>query len=87
MRKIDQKKSSVFNKAAKTISFDKIVLTRLEKLAKEQTTTTSNIVNMLCRRHILTDNGFYRTMAKEHYLEFQKFKYMADECTVMVETK
>jgi len=83
MRKIDEDKS----KATKTLNFDMSVLVRLEKVAKRQGTTVSNLVNALCRRYIMTDESFYSEMAKESYLEFQKMKYMAEQAKIMAETQ
>lgn len=84
MRKIDVNKSSAFGKAAKTISFDKVVLDLLEKKAKEDLTTASNIVNMRMRQ-VLNDREYNRMMAKHHYMKFQEYKYLADELVIEIE--
>ena len=84
MRKRDEMISTAFGKAAKTISFDKIVLKELESKAKREGTTSSKIVNMLCKQEILTDARFFRLMAKEHYLKFQEYKYMCEETAITI---
>ncbi len=87
MRKIDKEKSSAFGKAAKTINFDKIVLKKLEERAKAHNTNASNIVNAIVKRVVMTDIGFYKHVAKEHYMQFQRYKYMAEELAIQVEIK
>ncbi len=78
MRKIDQEKSTAIGKAAKTINFDKIVLTKLEERAKQSGTSVSNLVNMICWRGIMTDSEFHKQMMKHHYMKFQEHKYMKE---------
>ena len=77
MRKKDETKS-IFCKAVKTINFDKSVLEALEDKARKENTTVSKIVNSLCKSIILTDKSYYALLAKQHYIEFQKYKYMKD---------
>ena len=79
VRKIDLGKHSVVGKAAKTINFDKIVLIKLESIAKRDGSKVSSIVNNLCRSKVLSDGKFYREMAKYHYLKFQEFNFMKDQ--------
>lgn len=78
MRERDTHKAS-FEKAAKTISFERVVLEKLEDKAKRERTTVSNLVNTFCKKIVLNDVEFYRELAKFHYLEFQKFNYMKDQ--------
>lgn len=66
-------------KAAKTISFDKCVLMQLEAHSKGCGTSVSNIVNMLVRNKVMGVDGFFREMAREHWLEFQRYQYLRDE--------
>ncbi len=87
MRKIDQEKSRLFDKAAKTINFQKIVLEKLEERAKKENTTVSNMVNRFCKTVVMKDEEFYREMAKYHYLKFQEFNYRKDEVMIQVEVK
>lgn len=77
--KAEQSMHQLYTKAAKTISFDKIVLKKLEERAKEQKTSVSNLVNMMCRSKVMTDPEFYSEMSKHHYLEFQRYQYMKKE--------
>ena len=78
-------KKSITQKAAKTINFDKIVLEKLERRAVECNTTTSHIVNMLCRRIILQDAQFFRELAKEFYMKFQEANYLKEQALIEVE--
>jgi len=84
MRKRD-KEIARFGKAAKTLTLDKVVLLKLEERAKQEKTTSSNIVNILLRRYILTDPEYYKELARFHYLEMQKYRYMKEECINSIE--
>lgn len=84
MRKADSKKIAGFEKAAKTINFDKIVLQRLETMAKKERTSVSNIVNMLCRHNVMTDVEYYRQLSKMHYLKFQEYQFMKNQAEEMI---
>lgn len=85
MRKQDKSKPS-FGRAAKTINFEKIVLEKLEDKARKENSTVTNIVNQFCKQVILTDERYYKEMAKFHYLKFQEFKYMGDRAETKNET-
>ena len=78
MRKIDLIKTN-FERAAKTINFEKIVLDRLEKKAAEERTTVSNMVNSFCRQVILNDVEYYREMAREYNMKFANAQYMKEQ--------
>ena len=82
MRKIDQHKLA-FEKAAKTINFDKIILEKLEEKARNEGSTVSNMVNFFMRKVVLNDVLYYRAKAKHHALEAQKFQYMKNEAEEM----
>lgn len=84
MRTRDKNKSCAFGKAAKTISFDRIVLEKLEARALNEGTTVSHFVNATIRRIVLSDAGFYREMMREHWKEFQHYKYLREECEALV---
>ncbi len=81
MRKQDKDKPS-FAKAAKTINFEKLILEKLEEKARKENSTVTNIVNKICKQIILTDEAYYREMAKHHYLKFQEFNYMKEQAKV-----
>lgn len=85
MRKKDEEKLT--GKAVKTINFDKHVLEVLEKRAKTNGTTVSNMVNSAVRSIILTDREFYQMMAKEHYLKFQEYNYMKEQQELQIASK
>jgi len=87
MRSIDKDKGMVNSKAAKCIYFDKIVLLRLEKIALQQSTSVSNLVNMLVRRHLMTDISYYKLMAKEYWLKFQELRYVVEQLEAEIEVK
>ena len=74
-----KKKPASTGKIIKTINFDKIVLDKLEDKARKEGTTVSNLVNFTCKKMILKDINYYKEMAKHHYLEFQKYKYLKDQ--------
>ena len=78
MRKSDSKKT-IFQKASKTINFDKMILDKLEKRATMEGTKVSSIVNDLCRRYVFTDEGFFNEMIKEHHLQAMRYRYMLQE--------
>ena len=86
MRTKDKEKS-LMGKATKTINFDKIVLMKLEERAKKSNSTVSNIVNMLCRKIILTDQAYYKEMAKYYYIKFQEMHYMQEQAQIIISTK
>ena len=85
MRTMDIAKIS--GKAAKTVMFDKHVLAALEKRAKEQKTTVSNLINDTARHVMLTDFEFYTMMAQHHWMEFSKYKYLKDQEEVRIMSK
>jgi len=85
MRKIDEDRSLVFGKAAKTINFDKIVLEKLEKRARKEGTSVSAMVNMTCRRHLINDLPYYELMAKECWLKYQELKYCIGQLEAQIE--
>ena len=65
-------------KVIKSINFDNEVLDKLKERAKKENTTVSNLVNMVCRQQILSDFNYFRSQAKHHFIQFQKFKYMQE---------
>ena len=72
-------------KAVKTINFDIIVLRKLEERANQEQTTVSKIVNLLCRKVILSDVKYYETLAKHHYLKFQEAKFLKEQAEAIKE--
>ena len=66
-------------KAAKTISFDFEVLRRIEDLSKQERTTSSKLVNAVCRQHLLSQFDYHRAMAKYYYMKFQEHNYMKEQ--------
>ena len=81
-------KFSVFNlqeKGIRSINFDKFVLDKIEERAQQTGSTVSNIVNSICRQSLIADAKFYAAMAKQHYLKFQEYHYMKEQCEIIVE--
>lgn len=86
MRKRDQEKSFEFGNAAKTISFEKHVLDKLERKARLEGTTVSKLVNAMVRYNV-SDVEYYRFMAKQYYLKWKEMSYMVEQCEAVVETR
>lgn len=63
MRKIDKNKT-IFQRVAQTITFEVIILKRLQELAIREKTTVSNIVNSIVRQAMINDRGYYSMKAK-----------------------
>ena len=78
MRKIDEKKSS-FQKCVKSINFEKVILDRLELLAKRDGTDVSKLVNHICRKVILNDIEYYREEMKHFSMKFHEAQYMKEQ--------
>lgn len=81
MRSRDKDRSS-FAKAAKTISFDKVLLKKLERRADIEGTNVSNIVNRICWDNAFSDEQYYKELARHHWMEFQKARYMKEQSIV-----
>jgi len=82
MRKIDKNKHTNLGMAAKTINFEKIVLIRLEERSRKSKVPVSKIVNLLCRRIILSDNEYMKEMMKYHWIKFQEYKYLKENAEI-----
>lgn len=78
MRKMDKDKP-ITSKVGQTISFEKFVLTRMEKMAEQQGSSVSNLVNKICREILVSDVAYWRLVMKEKNREFQEAKYMREE--------
>jgi macrodomain Ter protein organizer (MatP/YcbG family) len=87
MRKKDEQKDNLIEKAAKTINFDKIVLLKLEERARKSGITVSKLVNFLVRDKVMTDSEYFREMGKKHYLKWKECQYMAEQCEVRIEVE
>jgi len=85
MRAIDKNKSPSYQKAAKTINFDHIVLQRLEAKAVREETTVTKIVNNIIREVVLTDERYYRHLAKQAMLKYHEMVYLAEQSSAIVE--
>ena len=85
MNKPKKKNIVCIGKEPQTINFDKIVLDKLKQKAESNNSTVSNLVNFLCRRAVMTDANYYGELAKHHYMEFQRYKYLKDEATIHAE--
>lgn len=79
MRKQDETKHSIIGKAAKTINFDKMILERLEVIAKKENTSVSSFVNMLCKRVVLTDVNYHQEMARHYNLKMQNHLFLKEQ--------
>lgn len=86
MRKIDKNKT-IFQRCSQTISFERVILEKLEERAKKENSTVSNIVNFLCRKYVLNNENYHKEMARHHFLEYQKHKYLSDEARIKVEVR
>jgi len=75
------------NKSTKTINFDNIVLKKLEDKAKRQGISVSTLTNFICKQVVLDDIEFYRELSKFHYLKFQEYQIMKEQCESKQETK
>ena len=84
MRSSDRHKTA-FENAARTISFEVPVLHALELRARQENTTVSVLLNAVCRSHIMGDEQFYREMARQHFLEFQKFQALQVQVATLSE--
>ena len=78
MRKRDLKKE-LTGKAAKTISFDKLILDKLEKKAKDEYSSVSFIVNHFMRKIMFKDSKYCREMQKFHLQEAQRYNLMKED--------
>ena len=85
MRKRDETKTG--GKALKTINFDKEVLNEIEKRAKEQRSNVSQLVNLVMRLAVMTDTNYYGYLAKYHFLKFQEYNYMKEQCEIRIEVQ
>ena len=77
MRKIDKHKGPD-EKAGKTISFDKVILERLEIRARKEGKTVSELVNLLCKC-VVDEKTFFTEMARYHNKEMQRFLALKNE--------
>lgn len=75
MRKADSDKQM----AAKTINFEKWVLSRLETMATRENASVSKLVNMMMRKVVMTDQVYAAHRAKEAYIEFQRWQYTKEQ--------
>ena len=85
MRKRDKHKP-LTGKASKTFTLDKILIIKLENRARTEGTTSSRIANAILRRYVLEDEGYFREMAKHHYLKFKEFEYLKEQAKTQKET-
>ena len=83
MRKIDQAKPMI-GMAAKTINFEKFVAREIERMAFDENTTVSKLVNKLVRELIIKPHVYYRELAKYHQRESMRFRHMAEEVETRV---
>lgn len=63
----------------KTINFEKPVLKAIEERARISGSSVSTLVNGVCRSLILSDEEYYRYMAKEHLKAFHEANYMKEQ--------
>jgi hypothetical protein len=78
MRKIDKDKPS-FGMAAKTVWLEKIVIDRLEEIARKEHTNVSKVVNNIIRSIVLTEVNYFREQMKFHSMKMYEAKYMLDQ--------
>lgn len=86
MRKIDKHKTA-FEKAAKTISFEKPVLDKLEERARKLGTTASKLCNSIVKDKIMLEEEYWSFMAKEYNLKMQEALWFKDQAKIKRETK
>ena len=87
VRKRDEHKNRFVGKAAKTISFDKIILEKIEVRAEKEGTDVSKLVNRVCRRAFLTDVDFHTVMARYYNSKMQEHLFMKQESLAIREVK
>ena len=75
MRGQDKDKSN-FGKASRTITFDKVVLKRLEERSRLENKKVSELVNLAVKELIISDIEYYRMLAKEANREFHEYLYL-----------
>ena len=86
MRKIDKHKTA-FEKAAKTINFEKTVLEKLEERCKREGIKESPFVNHIVKEAIMGDKEYYETMRKHYALKVNEYDYMLDRLKAKKEVK
>jgi len=82
----DQNRST--GKEGQTINFDQEVLDKLKKLALQEDSTVSNVVNHVCRAFVLEDKAFFEMKARTALMDFYHYRDMvktAEERKVMYE--
>ena len=87
VRKRDEHKNKFIGKAAKTISFDKLILEQIEERAKKEGTDVSKLVNRVCRRAFLTDVDFHTVMARYYNSKMQEHLFMKNQAIEFNEVK
>ena len=73
-------------KEVSSINFDKSVLRALDKRSKLTGVSVSKIVNMLCRRHVMTDEAFYLEMQRYHLEKAQGYQFMKEQIEIKKQT-
>lgn len=84
-----RKKKGVYSEPKKVVSinFDESVLNALEKRVKLSNQNISAIVNMVCRRHIMTDELYYLEMEKYHREKAEGFRFKRDQINIKDECR
>jgi len=85
MRERDKNVSTMMGKAAKTISFDKYVLIKLEDRAKREGVSVSNLVNGLLRELTIRDEKYHDIMIKHYFMKIAEHKYHKDNIAAFKE--
>jgi len=77
MRSIDLSRT-VYQKAAKTINFDKMVLIKLEEHCRKHGFNVSTFVNSCIKKKVLKERDFLRALAKHHSILFHKYRHLIE---------
>lgn len=77
MRRMDLHKQN--STAAKTVTFDWLVLEALEMRSRDEKIPVSRLVNEIVKRAVMTNEGFYREMARWHNAQMYHYKSLAGD--------
>jgi hypothetical protein len=66
------------NKSGQTISFDTDVLLKISERARKQDIKISELVNLICRRVLFSDEEFYSELAKQAAMDLAQYQFLAE---------
>ena len=74
-------------KTTKTLSFEPVVLEKLEKYCANSGTKVSTFVNYLVRKSVMNDVDYYRALARSHCSEMNFYDRLSKEAEERKQTK